>query len=816
MLKNFFSKRNEDTKKEQSREMESSNLIQRSTIFDAMPIDINECQNYLITLLTAILNGKKFSTDDVNTIFFAITKAYNNKDILLHRYLLLVLRYLNVDPLSAFMITQSVTKDITSNINYNRAFAVRLVPSIISTEKSQIFQSMDRFVKQIIQSNQPYLSMCGLSCALALCLKGFTDDVKKWITEIHSAASSNTSAQHFALLVLYYLRRGDGNVLRKMADQSRERSSNSALSTHVLIQVCSEANKLTGSDSAEQFLLTKLQAASPITQLDAARAILSNERSSKEAISQAVSKLNFLLSYPSSVAVFAALRTIVEYAGNYRDEFSRCNTFLERLLSESDSNVSALAAVSLLHTGFESTIDRVLPVVSQFSMKLSSDQQAALLKSCVEVARRHPNKLEYILNFMWSTFRQIEIYEVQSIFVQGFFNFAEFLKNSQVSVFRYLCEYVEDSKFPEMTLLIVRFIGDKGPEQENRTELVRCLCNRLYLENAEIRAASIDALAKFAECEDIGPSVLHVIKKHLNDADDEVRDRAAFYTTAFEKKYEKLLNIVPPVVVSEVVEEKPVVVIKETPIDVYGKPLFESKEVNLTDKDAEIVVSYITHVYINNIAVEFIITNTLDYEICDVDARIVDEIESNGLELESTIQAKKIEKESKCSIYAIFKRTEPIQKASDLLHNLAFGRYNFEIFFFAEDDDSNEIPFPLDNEIKLMMNIYMKPTTVSNFKNSFDSLAHDLTQVLLLQFNKQEAALDLITQSTGLEIISQNKKKNPKGIVITEVQLAGLVIGEELVLAALEMLPPGKKDLKVKFTVRSNDEELLSPIINSL
>ena len=57
---NFLRKRNDDNKKESTREIESSNLIQRSSIFDAMSIDINDCQKYLISLLTAILNGEKF------------------------------------------------------------------------------------------------------------------------------------------------------------------------------------------------------------------------------------------------------------------------------------------------------------------------------------------------------------------------------------------------------------------------------------------------------------------------------------------------------------------------------------------------------------------------------------------------------------------------------------------------------------------------------------------------------------------------------------------------------------------------------------
>lgn len=38
----------------------------------------------------------------------------------------------------------------------------------------------------------------------------------------------------------------------------------------------------------------------------------------------------------------------------------------------------------------------------------------------------------------------------------------------------------------------------------------------------------------------------------------------------------------------------------------------------------------------------------------------------------------------------------------------------------------------------------MKPTTVGNFKNAFESLAHDLSQTIILQINKQEAVLELV------------------------------------------------------------------------
>ncbi len=62
----------------------------------------------------------------------------------------------------------------------------------------------------------------------------------------------------------------------KMLEQFKDKCVYSSLSSHVMIQVCLEVSQLSGNDSTRKYLLSKLQSASTITQIDAARAILAN------------------------------------------------------------------------------------------------------------------------------------------------------------------------------------------------------------------------------------------------------------------------------------------------------------------------------------------------------------------------------------------------------------------------------------------------------------------------------------------------------------------------------------------------------------
>lgn len=70
----------------------------------------------------------------------------------------------------------------------------------------------------------------------------------------------------------------------------------------------------------------------------------------------------------------------------------------------------------------------------------------------------------------------------------------------------------------------------EGPLAKNPSSYIRFIYNRVNLEKAVIRAAAVSALASYAhKVPSLRQSIVLLLRKCLNDSDDEVRERAFFY-----------------------------------------------------------------------------------------------------------------------------------------------------------------------------------------------------------------------------------------------------------------------------------------------
>ena len=93
-----------------------------------------------------------------------------------------------------------------------------------------------------------------------------------------------------------------------------------------------------------------------------------------------------------------------------------------------------------------------------------------------------------------------------------------------------LAEHIEDCMQATIQTKILNFLAVEGPKAKNANSYIRFIYNRVNLEKAVIRAAAISSLASFAfECPNLKESILLLLKKCINDSDDEVRERAHFY-----------------------------------------------------------------------------------------------------------------------------------------------------------------------------------------------------------------------------------------------------------------------------------------------
>jgi len=73
-------------------------------------------------------------------------------------------------------------------------------------------------------------------------------------------------------------------------------------------------------------------------------------------------------------------------------------------------------------------------------------------------------------------------------------------------------------------------LAREGPLAKNPSSYIRFIYNRVNLEKAVIRAAAVSALASYAhKVPSLRQSIVLLLRKCLNDSDDEVRERAFFY-----------------------------------------------------------------------------------------------------------------------------------------------------------------------------------------------------------------------------------------------------------------------------------------------
>ena len=98
-----------------------------------------------------------------------------------------------------------------------------------------------------------------------------------------------------------------------------------------------------------------------------------------------------------------------------------------------------------------------------------------------------------------------------------------------------LAEHIEDCEHPNIQTSIINFLAIEGPKASNPSIYIRFIYNRINLERAVIRAAAVSALASFANgVPSLKKSVLHLLRKCLEDSDDEVRERAYFFIILIE------------------------------------------------------------------------------------------------------------------------------------------------------------------------------------------------------------------------------------------------------------------------------------------
>uniref|UniRef100_A0A8C8GI09 Coatomer subunit gamma n=1 Tax=Oncorhynchus tshawytscha TaxID=74940 RepID=A0A8C8GI09_ONCTS len=490
--------------------LEKSAVLQEARIFNETPINPRRCLHILTKIIYLLNQGEHFGTMEATEAFFAMTRLFQSNDQTLRRMCYLTIKEMANISEDVIIVTSSLTKDMTGKEDVYRGPAIRALCRITDTT---MLQAIERYMKQAIVDKVPSVSSSALVSSLHM-VKMSYDVVKRWVNEAQEAASSDNIMVQVAL--------------SRRRRQGRWHRGSTVTQTH--------------DSPLFDFIESCLRNKHEMVVYEAASAIVHMPNCTARELAPAVSVLQLFCSSPKAALRYAAVRTLNKVAMKHPSAVTACNLDLENLITDSNRSIATLAITTLLKTGSESSVDRLMKQISSFVSEISDEFKVVVVQAISALCQKYPRKHSVMMNFLSNMLRDDGGFEYKRAIVDCIISIIEENPESKETGLAHLCEFIEDCEHTVLATKILHLLGKEGPRTPSPSKYIRFIFNRVVLESEAVRAAAVSALAKFgAQNDDLLPSVLVLMQRCMMDSDDEVRDRATFYMNVLQQK-QKALN----------------------------------------------------------------------------------------------------------------------------------------------------------------------------------------------------------------------------------------------------------------------------------
>jgi len=846
--------------------LEKTSVLQEARTFNETPVNPRKCTAILAKILYLLNQGEVLGTTEATECFFAITKLFQAKDTVLRRLVYLGIKELSGIAEDVIIVTSSLTKDMTGKEDNYRAAAIRALCTITDPV---MLQAIERYMKQAIVDRNPAISSAALVSSLHLS-KTANEVVKRWANEAQEAMNSdNVMVQYHALGLIYHLRKQDRLAITKLLSKLTKMSLKSPYAVCLLIRIACKMIEEEDSDTSSpyfDFVESCLRHKSEMVIYEAAHAIVNMKRTTSRELAPAVSVLQLFCSSPKPTLRFAAVRTLNKVAMTHPAAVTACNLDLENLITDTNRSIATLAITTLLKTGAESSVDRLMKQIATFVSEISDEFKIVVVQAIRSLCTKFPKKHGILMNFLSGMLRDEGGLDYKTSIADTIITVIEDNSEAKDNGLAHLCEFIEDCEHTSLAVRILHLLGQEGPRTANPCRYIRFIYNRVLLENATVRAAAVSALARFgALCDDLLPNVLVLLSRCMMDSDDEVRDRATYFKAILEQheaslnsqfilnglqvsltSLEKALHSytlspassadpfdMKSVPVAQVTDDQPKASTVEGSLSTKGhkeKPsatrhdmfverlaavpeiaalnlgqLFKSSQpAELTESETEYVVQCIKHVYAEHIVLQLDCTNTLNDQLLE---NVAAELEPpEGWELVADISCPRLEYNVSGTCYIVLKTPEEVSECvGTLAASLKFTVKDCDPTTGEPDTEEGYNDDYQLEDIDISVADYVQRVMKGNFSSAWEELGaeNELEDTYSLATMKTlEEAIKNIILYLGLQPCERSDKV-AEGKSSHTLLLSGVYRGgHEVLVRAKLALSEG---VAMQLTVRSQD-----------
>ncbi|CAM0872151.1 unnamed protein product [Alopecurus aequalis] len=854
--------------------IEKGAVLQEARVFNDPQLDARRCSQVITKLLYLLNQGETFTKVEATGVFFAVTKLFQSNDAGLRRLVYLMIKELSPSSDEVFIVTSSLMKDMNSKTDMYRANAIRVLCRIID---GNLLTQIERYLKQAIVDRNPVVASAALVSGIHL-FQANPEIVKRWSNEVQEAVQSRAALVQFhGLALLHQTRQNDRLAVSKLVSSLTKGSVRSPLAQCLLIRYTSQVirestNTQNGDRPFSDYLESCLGHKSEMVILEAARKITEMDVTSRE-LAPAITVLQLFLSSSKPVLRFAAVRTLNKVAITRPLAVTNCNVDLESLMSDQNRSIATLAITTLLKTGNESSVDRLMKQITSFMSDIADEFKIVVVEAIRSLCLKFPLKYRSMMIFLSNSLREEGGFEYKKAIVDSIVTLISAIPDAKEIGLLHLCEFIEDCEFTYLSTQILHFLGNEGPRTSDPSKYIRYIYNRVILENSTVRASAVSTLAKFgALVDELKPRIFVLLRRCLFDTDDEVRDRATLYLETLngevavgnpEKDVKEFLfgsfdvplanleaslrtyepseepfdiSLVSREAKSQPLQDKKAPGKKPpagTPalapvsvVDAYQKVLssiaefsgfgrlFKSSEpVELTEAETEYMVNVVKHIYERHVVLQYNCTNTIPEQLLEDVTVYVDATDAEEFSEVCSKPLKSLPYNSPGQIFVAFEKPEHVPATGKFSNVLKFTIKEVDTSSGEVDEDGVEDEYQIE-DLEIVPADYMLRVAVSNFRNAWENMDPESERVDEYGLGARESlaeAVSAVTSILGMQPC-EGTEVVPSNARSHVCLLSGVYIGDVKVLVRLSFGLSGPKEVAMKLAVRSDDPEVSDKI----
>ncbi|XP_058069047.1 coatomer subunit gamma-2 isoform X2 [Magnolia sinica] len=850
--------------------IEKGAVLQEARVFNDPQLDARRCSQVITKLLYLLNQGETFTKVEATEVFFAVTKLFQSKDTGLRRMVYLMIKELSPSADEVIIVTSSLMKDMNSKTDMYRANAIRVLCRITD---GTLLTQIERYLKQAIVDKNPVVASAALVSGVHL-LQTNPEIVKRWSNEVQEAVQSRAALVQFhALALLHQIRQNDRLAVSKLVTSLTRGTVRSPLAQCLLIRYASQViressqNTQTGDRPFYDFLEGCLRHKAEMVIFEAARAITELSGVTSRELTPAITVLQLFLSSSKPVLRFAAVRTLNKVAMTHPLAVTNCNIDMESLISDQNRSIATLAITTLLKTGNESSVDRLMKQITNFMSDIADEFKIVVVEAIRSLCLKFPLKYRSLMNFLSNILREEGGFEYKKAIVDSIVILIRDIPDAKESGLFHLCEFIEDCEFTYLSTQILHLLGNEGPKTTDPSKYIRYIYNRVILENATVRASAVSTLAKFGALVDsLKPRIFVLLRRCLFDNDDEVRDRATLYLDMlggdgsvgesdedvkdflFGSLDVPLVNLekslqnyeaseesfdiasVPKEVKSQPLAEKKAPGKKPSglgappsaptsTVDAYekllssipefssfGKLFKSSAPVELTEAETEYAVSVVKHIYDGHVVFQYNCTNTIPEQLLENVTVFVDASEAEEFSEVASKPLRSLPYDSPGQIFVAFEKPEGAPAVGKFSNMLKFIVKEVDSSTGEAEDEGVEDEYQLE-DLEVVSADYILKVRVSNFKNAWESMDPESERVDEYGLGVRESLAEAV--SAVINILGMQPCEGtevvPSNSRSHTCLLSGVFIGNVKVLVRLSFGIDGPKQVAMKLAVRSDD-----------